>query len=273
MTNSTYPSGSGDEPEISDAALDSMLKGHRPLEGAPEAHTVADVMNALTAPPERTELAGYSQAMDTYGRAFARPRSRRVAMISSAAGLKALASAAGAAVALGGVATIVFASGAMGPAHQTMVTPVATSATNDASKTTPKDDKTGTPVGPDASGPAAFGLCNAWSHHQANGAKPTGSIAFRNLATAAGGESKIAAYCAKIPHPGNSNRPTGKATGKATGKPTGKPTAKGTDKGTDKPAGTGTGKPTTLPTPTTTATLATPMTTATLPTPMTTATS
>ena len=139
-------------------------------------------------------------------------------MIPSATGLRALASAAGAAVALGGVATILFASGVMGPSQPTLVTPVATSTTG-AAKATPKADKTGTPVGPDASGPAAFGLCNAWTHHQAQDKeKPGNSVAFRNLAKAAGGEAKIAAYCAKVPHPGSTNgtkTPKGSSTSKA----------------------------------------------------------
>ena len=266
MTILTDPCGSDDEHELSDAALESMLKGHRPLGAPPEAHRVADVMNALTAPAERTELVGYSQAMATYGRAFARPRSRRIAMISSAAGLKALASGAGAAVALGAVATVVFASGAMGPSRDTLVTP-ATSATTGASPTTPpKAEKTDTPVGPDASGPAAFGLCNAWTHHQSKDKdKPGNSVAFRNLAEAAGGEAKIAAYCAKVPHPGSSGAtktPKTPSTSSGTAKP-GKAPATPPGKS---PSGTGR-TPSTSPTSTTAApTLTPPTPAATLPT-------
>jgi hypothetical protein len=181
-------------------------------------------------------------------------------MISSAAGLKALASAAGAAVALVGVATIVFASGAMGPARQTTVTPVAT--TGATTTAVPKPDKTGTPVGPDASGPAAFGLCNAWSHHSDKD-KPGSSVAFRNLAEAVGGESKIAAHCAKVPHPGSSNaskkpkdatKPSGTAKpGKAPATPPGKVKPKSTATAeTSRPSATATLTPftpaTTLPT-------------------------
>ena len=51
---------SGDEPEISSADLDAVLNGHRPLAGAPEVQRVADAMNALTSPPEGSELAGYA---------------------------------------------------------------------------------------------------------------------------------------------------------------------------------------------------------------------
>ena len=267
MTPFTDSTGSGAEPEISDADLDSMLKGHRPVDGAPELQRVADAMNALTSPPERSELAGYSKAMAAYGSSFAQPRSRKVAMIPSATGLRALASAAGAAVALGAVATIVFASGAMGPARPTLVAPVATSATTDAAKSTPKPDRTGTPVGPDASGPAAFGLCNAWTHHQGKDKeKPGNSVAFRNLATAAGGEAKIAAYCATVPHPGSSNgtkTPKDSSTTKAP-KP-GKTTPPGKAKnGTAKPTRTPGASPTTSTPPP--ATLTSPGPASTLPT-------
>ena len=58
-------------------------------------------------------------------------------------------------------------------------------------------------VGPDATGPAAFGLCTAWEHVQASpGRAAEKSVAFHNLATAAGGVNGITAYCATIPHPG-----------------------------------------------------------------------
>lgn len=264
MTTFTDASDSDDGYELSDAEVDSVLKGHRPLDSAPGLERLADAMNALTSPPERGELSGYSQAMATYGRAFAQPRSRRVAMISSVAGLRTLASAAGAAVALGGVATIVLASGAMGPTHQAVVTPVATTGTT---KTPPQADKTGTPVGPDASGPAAFGLCNAWANHQAkDNDLPGSSVAFRNLAKAAGGEARIASYCAKVPHPGSSNATkTPKATSTSTPPKRGK--APGTPPGKAKNNGTGT---TRTPGPTTTTppgtTLTTPGPATTLPT-------
>ena len=55
----------------------------------------------------------------------------------------------------------------------------------------------GTPVGPDATGPAAYGLCNAYAHSHRHGKSLGHSIAMRNLARAAGGAGKISAYCAK----------------------------------------------------------------------------
>ena len=55
-----------------------------------------------------------------------------------------------------------------------------------------------TPVGPDATGPAAFGLCTAFGKGGLNSA----SVAYRNLAQAAGGASNIATYCATVKAPG-----------------------------------------------------------------------
>jgi hypothetical protein len=157
-------------------------------------------------------------------------------MRASLLGAKLGAMIAGVAVGLGGTAVAAYTGAlpatAQNLAHTTIGAPAAT----------PKPKPTGTTVGPDATGPAAFGLCHAWTHHQVNGAKHTDSVAFKNLATAAGGESKIAAYCAKVPHPGNSNHPTGKATGKPSGKATGKPSGKATGK----PSGKATGRPSSL---------------------------
>lgn len=54
-----------------------------------------------------------------------------------------------------------------------------------------------TAAGPDATGPAAFGLCNAYTH----GGLGSGSTAYAALVTAAGGESHIVTYCADVPAP------------------------------------------------------------------------
>jgi hypothetical protein len=71
--------------------------------------------------------------------------------------------------------------------------------------TTPSPKASDRPVGPDAKGPAAFGLCRAWTNHQkhADGKdRAKDSVAMRNLAQAAGGEDRIGAYCATVAHPG-----------------------------------------------------------------------
>jgi hypothetical protein len=79
----------------------------------------------------------------------------------------------------------------------------------------PTDDSTADPtdtpktgVGPDATGPAAFGLCNAWSH----GGLSTNSVAYASLVKAAGAEGDLAAYCATVPHPGSASHPSGDET-------------------------------------------------------------
>jgi hypothetical protein len=55
---------------------------------------------------------------------------------------------------------------------------------------------TGTPVGPDATGPAAYGLCTAYTH----GGVKAGSIAYTALVTAAQakGAADIPAYCTGV---------------------------------------------------------------------------
>lgn len=85
---------------------------------------------------------------------------------------------------------------------------------------------TSTAVGPDPTGAAAFGLCTAYDHAKASGQAADVSIAFDNLATAAGGRDKITAYCATVPHPGsasaNHSKPTAQpsqSSGHRTGKP------------------------------------------------------
>ena len=54
----------------------------------------------------------------------------------------------------------------------------------------------GTAVGPDAIGPAKTGLCTAYEAALTHGQAFDHSVAFANLAKAAGGEANISAYCA-----------------------------------------------------------------------------
>ncbi|MBT2593913.1 protein tyrosine phosphatase [Arthrobacter sp. ISL-72] len=57
-----------------------------------------------------------------------------------------------------------------------------------------------TPVGPDAAGPAAYGLCTAFI----NGGLEASSTAFKSLAVAAEGEANIESYCADVTAAGKS---------------------------------------------------------------------
>lgn len=63
---------------------------------------------------------------------------------------------------------------------------------------TPAPQHEATPAGPDATGPAAFGLCTAFT----NGGLDPASTAYKSLAAAANGG--IATYCASVPAPGQS---------------------------------------------------------------------
>lgn len=56
------------------------------------------------------------------------------------------------------------------------------------------------PIGPDATGPAAHGLCTAFEHGGLNQA----SVAYASLAKAAGGADGISSYCAAVVAPGQS---------------------------------------------------------------------
>ena len=196
-----------------------------------------EVLRALTAPARVVEVTAFDQVMAEYRDTVLTSSRRslsvwRPIMMPSVVGAKLGATLAGFAVGLAGAGVAAY-TGSLPPslqnaAHAAIGAPAAPP--SDASTPAPgttKDDPDG--VGPDATGPAAHGLCNAWSQHQRNGAKPTESVAFRNLAKAAGGESKIAAYCATIPHPHQGH---GAANGGGNGK--GKGNGKGDDKGSEK---------------------------------------
>ncbi len=81
--------------------------------------------------------------------------------------------------------------------------------------------RAGAPVGPDPAGPAAHGLCTAYSHAEAHGSAAQQAVAFRKLAAAAGGDGQVAAYCASAPRPGAGahGKPASHATGRATSRP------------------------------------------------------
>lgn len=189
-------------------------------------------------------------------------------MLATLAGAKLGATIAGIAVGLGGAATVVYVSSNVAHTPDSHASASATPASSGASRTSDTAGaRTGTPtpqgtaVGPDATGSAAHGLCTAWKAVAANGngGKAMDSVAFNNLAKAAGGADKIASWCATVTAPGASgDHATGKPSSKGkpatvpTGKPatgpTGKPTTVPTGRPTTQPAG----KPTVLPTPTAT---------------------
>lgn len=97
--------------------------------------------------------------------------------------------------------------------HTTSTTrPPTTSAAPAVEDTTPPTSATGASngAGPDATGPAKFGLCTAYSSGEGvtNGDKAD-STAFQALATAAGGAANIPSFCADAtPGGGASQGPT-----------------------------------------------------------------
>lgn len=205
---------------------------------------LAQVVSQLTAEPTDHELDGLAAALATF-RAHVVPsptRPRRRTMFSMLAGAKLGATLGGVAAGLGGVATVVLISANVPSATEPPMAP-AQSRPAAVGTATP-----GTPQGPDANGPAKHGLCTAWKARAGGPGSSEKSVAFMNLAKAAGGANKIAAFCADVAAPGATGGSGGQDNGKSAGKRTGKPTDKPTGKPTDKPAGRPTDKDATAPT-------------------------
>src|SRR6266851_7308484 len=225
-------SARGDVPPVGDPAFDALLAGNLlPEDTAGGLRPVAEAIAALNAAPVTSELAAQASALRAFSAAGrsgepARSLRRRHPLLSSLLSAKLAAAAAAAAVSLGGVAAAAYA-GALPAsmqkiAHETLGAP--------APHPSARPTHPATPAGPDAAGRAAYGLCTAYAHLKADGNARQKAVAFRNLATAAGGAANVAAYCARVANP----RPT----------PSGKPTSH------PKPATHRTGKPTRHPKPT-----------------------
>ncbi len=177
-----------------------------------------------------------------------------------------VAAAATGLVAIGGTATAAAFAGALPAslqttAHTTLGAPAPDDGTEQepstdtsTDPTSPTDSEptdsespapTSTPVGPDATGPAAFGLCNAYAH----GGLATVSVAYQSLVTAAGGADGIEAYCLTVVKPGASanhaaDKPKSDAGDKPKGRPADKPKTHPTGKPVTVPVGPATGRPT-----------------------------
>jgi hypothetical protein len=175
---------------------------------------LADALAALKARPASDELAGEAAALAEFEARVGGPvpvsrsRRRRHPLLASLLSARAAAAAAVAALSLGGFATAAFAGALPAPAQQFAHHTIGAPAARDTDSTGTHPDATATPAGPDATGPAAFGLCTAWAHAKKHGTHSQQGVAFRNLAAAAGGASNVAAYCAAVPHPGASSSHT-----------------------------------------------------------------
>jgi hypothetical protein len=206
-------------------SFDALLSGELlPNEAPADSRLVAELISALTAPTAADELAGFSGARAAYTTLFApgshgRALRWRPPMLDSLFRPKIAAALATGVLSLGGLGTAAYAGAlpdtAQDVAHHVIGAPATHPGKGGSHAPEQGGAPTSAPAGPDATGPAAFGLCTAHAH--ANGRSTEGSAAFANLATAAGGADKIDAYCATIAHPGSS------AAGHATGKPSAVP--------------------------------------------------
>jgi hypothetical protein len=192
-------------------ALDALLSGHGRLEDAPaDLRPVAEVLGALQAPLDQREVIGWGEALAVYREMAFRPgmtgreRSRRPRSIGSPLSARLAAVAGAAAVVVLGAGVAAYTGSLPGAlqkiAHETIAAPAESSAM-------PTPEGTARPVGPSASGSAAYGLCQAYQHAEEHGNAGQRAAAFRNLVSAAGGVGRAAAYCASVPHPGVTSSP------------------------------------------------------------------
>lgn len=241
-------SARGDVPPVGDPAFDALLAGNLLSEDtAGGLRLVAEVIAALNAPPVTSELAAEASALRAFraaGRSGEPARSglrRHPVLISLLSARLAAAAAAAAAVALGGAAAAAYVGALPAPAQKLAHDIIGAPSAHPTAQPTPS----ATGVGPDATGPAAFGLCTAFAHLKAHGSAAEQAVAFRNLATAAGGAAKVTAFCAKVAHPGTT--PSAEPTTHPTGKPSALPSQVPTGRPSGKPTTHPTGKPSTLP--------------------------
>ena len=242
-----------DASAIPDASLAALLAGGTPPPDAPAPlQHVADVLAALQAAPASDEAAGKAAALAQFRQRVGvssqpiRSRRRRPTLLSSLLSAKAAAAAVVAVVGLGGVATAAFAgalpSSAQQFAHDTIGAPSPHPSSSAHARSNTNAGHSGTPVGPSASGPAAFGLCTAYAHATRHGTGAQKAVAFRNLEKAAGGAANVASFCASVAHPGasatpQSGAPTSHPTGEPTSHPTGEPTSHPTGEPSPHPTG------------------------------------
>jgi hypothetical protein len=251
-------SGPGDVPAVGDPAFEALLAGKPlPEDAAGGLHTAAEIIAELTGAPALSELAAEASALAVFrsvagmSAESARSRPRRHPLLASLLSAKAAAAVAAAAVTLGGGAVAAAYTGVLPAsmqklAHDTIGAPQATHSASPA--------PSGSPVGPDAAGRAAYGLCTAYAHLKSHGSAQQKAVAFRNLVTAAGGAANVTAYCAGVAHPGaaqSAGHPTGKPSTlpaqAPTSHPTGKPSTLPSQAPTSHPTGHPTGRPTSTP--------------------------
>lgn len=229
---------------IPDAALAALLTdGTLPEEAPAAVQHVADIVAALRASPATEEAAGKAAALAQFRELVgvssnpSRLPRRRPTLLSTLLSAKAAAAAVAAIVTLGGVATAAFAgalpSSAQQFAHDTIGAPSPHASHSAQANNNANAGHSGTPVGPSASGPAAFGLCTAYASATQHATAAQKAIAFRNLENAAGGAANVAGFCAAVTHHGaqatpnsggSASHPAGAPISHPTGEPSTHPT-------------------------------------------------
>jgi hypothetical protein len=198
---------------LDEGTAERLLIGRLDPADAPPGYTpVAALLAALSAPPDTEELAGQAAVLAVFAAAArSRPVGMRLLTPRRSRVLTKLLTAKAAAAALGVLMTggVAAATGNLpAPAQQAahaLLGGAGVPAPAEATATTRAH-----PVGPDVAGPAARGLCRAWSAGQGGqqGSK-LDAPAFAALAKAAGGSDQIAAYCARV----TASRPGGAGQG------------------------------------------------------------
>jgi hypothetical protein len=207
-------------------ANDALLAGPcRPEEALAELRAVAEVFAALRAPSDRREVAGWARALTTYRggmtglpevEAPGRSRRRRPRLIAAPLSTRLAAAAAVAVVAVlgGGVAAAYtgnLPTALQRVAHDAIAAPGVLQ-----TRVVPTPRGQAHPVGPPATGSAAYGLCHAYQQAEERGNSRQKSVALRNLVNAAGGAGQVTAYCAAVQHPGQA-RPSASSPGRRVG--------------------------------------------------------
>jgi hypothetical protein len=198
---------------LDEGTAERLLIGRLDPADAPPGYTpVAALLAALSAPPDTEELAGQAAVLAVFAAAArSRPVGMRLLTPRRSRVLTKLLTAKAAAAALGVLMTggVAAATGNLpAPAQQAahaLLGGAGVPAPAEATATTRAH-----PVGPDAAGQAAQGLCRAWSAGQGgqHGSK-LDAPAFAALTKAAGGSDQIAAYCARV----TASRPGGAGQG------------------------------------------------------------
>jgi hypothetical protein len=253
----------GDVPQLGDPAFDALLaRALRPEEAVASLRPMAESFAALYAAPvqsapvaeasaltafrglaaqSRSQIGqSYSQAGQSHGRAGRDQaglhrtggwvRSRLVGVRLAVAAAAVALTASSAAAAYAGM----LPAPAQRLAHAIIGAPLGSGG---------GQPEPGAPGPSPLPGSSTYGLCQAYERAMAHGHPGRNPVAFRRLAAAAGGASRVTAYCAQVIHPGSP------ANSQPAHPQHGKPSELPTHHGKATPAASHHGKPSALPTP------------------------